>query len=70
MNRVAFLSKCLLILILATGPGARLLKAQTAESESYFEISKNLEIFNTLFKELNSYYVDPVQPGKVVKKRH
>ncbi len=38
------------------------------DSDSYFEISKNLEVFTTLFKELNTYYVDPIQPGKVVKK--
>lgn len=37
------------------------------ESDSYFEISKNLEVFTTLFKELTTYYVDPIQPGKLVK---
>lgn len=36
--------------------------------DSYFEISKNMEIFNSLFKELNTYYVDPIEPGKMVKK--
>ncbi|HRO42335.1 MAG TPA: S41 family peptidase [Flavipsychrobacter sp.] len=36
-------------------------------SDSYFEISKNLDIFATLFKQLNSYYVDPIEPGKLVK---
>lgn len=35
--------------------------------DSYFEISKNLDIFTTLFKELNTYYVDPIEPGKMVK---
>lgn len=38
------------------------------ETDSYFEISKNLEVFTSLFKELNTYYVDPIQPGKIVKK--
>lgn len=43
--------------------------AQTpANQDSYFEISKNMEIFTSLFKELNTYYVDPVQPGKMMKK--
>jgi len=43
--------------------------AQTqAVQDSYFEISKNMEIFTSLFKELNTYYVDPVQPGKMMKK--
>lgn len=35
--------------------------------DSFFEISKNLEIITTLFKELNAYYVDPIQPGKMMK---
>ena len=30
--------------------------------DSYFEISKNLDIFATLFKELNIYYVDETKP--------
>lgn len=36
--------------------------------DSYFEISKNLDIFITLFKELNLYYVDETQPGELVEK--
>jgi carboxyl-terminal processing protease len=35
--------------------------------DSYFEISKNLDIFITLFKELNLYYVDETQPGNLVE---
>ena len=35
--------------------------------DSYFEISKNLEIFTELYKELNVYYVDDTQPGKLMK---
>ena len=35
--------------------------------DSYFEISKNLEIFTELYKELNIYYVDDTQPGKLMK---
>lgn len=38
-----------------------------AAGDSYFEISKNLEIFNELYKELNIYYVDDTQPGKLMK---
>ena len=47
---------------------AVILSVQAVNSDPYFEISKNLEIFTKLFKELNTYYVDPVQPGKMVKK--
>jgi len=38
-----------------------------AAGDSYFEISKNLEIFNELYKELNVYYVDDTQPGQLMK---
>lgn len=33
----------------------------------YFEISKSLEIFGNVFKELNQSYVNPIQPGKMTK---
>ena len=36
-------------------------------TDNYFEISKNLEIFNSLFKELNIYYVDETNPGELMK---
>ncbi|MCF8275098.1 MAG: S41 family peptidase [Flavobacteriales bacterium] len=36
--------------------------------DSFFEISKNLDIFITLFKELNLYYVDETQPGNLMEK--
>lgn len=32
-----------------------------------FEIAKNLEIYHTLFRELNMFYVDEVNPNKLVK---
>lgn len=36
--------------------------------ERNFEISKNLNIYYTLFRELNLFYVDEVDPGDLVKK--
>ena len=40
----------------------------TAFTETnYFEVSKNLDIFATLFRELNIYYVDDADPGKLMK---
>jgi carboxyl-terminal processing protease len=36
-------------------------------SERYFEIAKNLDIFATLFKEVNTYYVDDVNPNKLMR---
>ena len=35
--------------------------------DQYFEISKNLDIFSTLFKELNLYYVDEINAGDFMK---
>lgn len=34
----------------------------------YFEISKNLEIFTTVFKEINTHYVDDLDPGSLMEK--
>ena len=36
-------------------------------TDSYFEISKHLDIFTTLYKELNTFYVDETDPGKLMK---
>lgn len=36
-------------------------------AEGYFEISKNLEIFTNVYRELNTYYVDETQPGELMK---
>ena len=35
--------------------------------DDFFEVSKNLDIFATLFREVNLYYVDEVQPGQLMK---
>ncbi|MBC6401503.1 MAG: S41 family peptidase [Ekhidna sp.] len=42
----------MIIVIGATGP----------TTDRYFEILKNLDIFATLFKEVNTYYVDEINP--------
>ncbi|MBO9703453.1 MAG: S41 family peptidase [Sporocytophaga sp.] len=36
--------------------------------DKYFEIAKNIDIFASLFKEVNAYYVDEVNPNQVMKK--
>ena len=36
-------------------------------NERYFEITRNLDIFSTLFKEVNAYYVDDVNPNTLIK---
>ena len=34
----------------------------------YFEVSKNLDIFTSLFREVNIYYVDETKPGELIEK--
>ena len=41
--------------------------AFTKPAERYFEIAKSLDIFATLFKEVNAYYVDDVEPKKLIR---
>jgi carboxyl-terminal processing protease len=36
-------------------------------TQDYFEISKNLDIFNSLYRELNTTYVDDTKPGQLMK---
>lgn len=51
---LAFLFSCIALL-------------QSSYIDNYFEITKNLDIFVTLFKELNLYYVDETKPGDLMK---
>lgn len=39
----------------------------TSPAERYFEIAKNLDIFASLFKEVNALYVDEVNPNKMMR---
>src|SRR5574339_247006 len=39
----------------------------TEPAERYFEIAKNLDIFASLFKEVNALYVDEINPNKLVR---
>lgn len=43
------------------------LAATVNNSGKYFEISKNIEIFTNLYKEINTYYVDEVDPAKLMR---
>ena len=36
--------------------------------DNHFEIAKNLDIFTTLYKELNTFYVDETNAGELMKK--
>ena len=37
-------------------------------TDNYFEIAKNLDIFASVFREVNTYYVDETKPGDMIKK--
>ncbi|HXB42096.1 MAG TPA: S41 family peptidase [Bacteroidia bacterium] len=39
----------------------------TAFTEDLFEISKNLDVFSSMYRELNLYYVDETKPGQLIK---
>ncbi len=38
-----------------------------ADHGKYFEISKNIEIFTNLYKEVNTYYVDDIDPAHLMR---
>ena len=37
-------------------------------TDTYFEISKNMDLFVSVFKEINTYYVDEIDAGKLTKR--
>ncbi|HOH99500.1 MAG TPA: S41 family peptidase [Bacteroidales bacterium] len=38
-----------------------------AQQDNYFEVSKNLDIFSNLYKQIDINYVDDIQPGAFMK---
>ncbi len=54
-----------IILVLVFGLGIAATNIQ--QKGRYFDISKNLEIFSNLYKELNSNYVDEIDPNQIMK---
>jgi len=57
-----FIIACAVIVTGFLGMGAAIYN-----NDKLFEISKNIEIFSNLYKELNTYYVDDIDPGKLMK---
>ena len=39
----------------------------TSAVDGYFEISKNIDVFSSLYKEVNNYYVDEVEPSQLMR---
>src|SRR2546423_1020841 len=61
-----FIRRKKLFLITISIVAASLLSFSVVD-DYYFEVSKNLDIFTTLFRDVNIYYVDSVQPGALMK---
>lgn len=59
MKRLKIIGVCIIT--------AMLVWAFTQPSEKYFDIAKSLDIYATLFKEVNAYYVDDVNPKRLVE---
>lgn len=53
--------------LILTGALLILISAFSPPGQRYFEIAKNLDIFASLFKEVNSLYVDEVNPNQLVR---
>ncbi len=54
-------------LIVSAIAGGSILSYSFVE-DYYFEVGKNLDIYTTLFRDVNIYYVDSIQPGELMKK--
>tara|TARA_B100000768_G_scaffold128719_1_gene119336 strand:+ start:369 stop:2060 length:1692 start_codon:yes stop_codon:yes gene_type:complete len=54
-------------LIAFTILGAAMISLRLPIKEDYFEMSKQLEILNSAFRELNIFYVDPLSPGDLMQ---
>jgi carboxyl-terminal processing protease len=59
MKRFNFKKKTLLILLLVT------IFLSFSFKSKFFEVAKQIEIYNTLFKELNMYYVNEINPAEL-----
>jgi carboxyl-terminal processing protease len=61
MKRIFKISAILVVLVL----GMATTFAPT--NNKYFEIIKNIEIFTNLYRELNTYYVDEIDPSQLMR---
>lgn len=59
-------SKYILLVIGVTLAGSALFSFSKGDDRN-FQIAKNLDVFNAVFKELDMFYVDTIDPEKVIK---
>lgn len=64
MKKIIHKTKKILLVLLVTAS----IFSSFSFVDNYFEVSKNLDIFATLFREVNMYYVDETKPGDLMKK--
>jgi len=62
MKKLLVNKKVVILLLVGT-----LLLTYSFQSK-FFEVAKQIEIYNTLFKELNMYYVDEINPAELTNK--
>jgi carboxyl-terminal processing protease len=67
-NLVKILRNKSVLVIVAFLLGGLVFMGLNATDTKNFEIAKNLDIYYSLFRELNTFYVDEVNPGELVKK--
>ncbi len=56
----------IIIISVVTFVGLAAVKSPLVDG-NYFEISKNIEIYTNIYRELNTYYVDELDPGKLMR---
>ena len=55
-------------LVLTVGIGSTLFFSfSPVKGSDLFEITKNLSIFSSVYKEIDMFYVEEVEPGKLMK---
>lgn len=59
-------SKYILLVICVALAGSALFSFSKGDDRN-FQIAKNLDVFNAVFKELDMFYVDTIDPEKVIK---
>lgn len=64
VNKLSFVYGLVFIVLFFVLPNS--LRSQTTQ-DNHFETVKSLDVFYSLFKELNLYYVDPIVPGEIIK---
>ena len=55
------------IIIVLVGFAGLVLFSFTPPGDRFFELAKNLEIFSSLFREVNALYVDDINPNITVR---